>query len=237
MPAPTTTQPYDSFMVHPRRCKSVPRNRRPPRMLPHRCSTTPTAVDRQVASACAYCSAAEVDCRLSQPGGDGTIPGPAQLTSATFEMRRCGRATWRRKHSPQTFMRCVRADIGRMASALDPAEACVGAHHLSRRLKALGHDARLMPAKYVRPYAKGQKNDFNDAEAIAEAALRPNMRVVPEEDPGVQLDLQALHRVRSRSAPAGRPRSTRSGRSCWSTASRSVLAPRPHFERHLPPDH
>ena len=44
-------------------------------------------------------------------------------------------------------------------------EACVGAHHLSRRLKTLGHDARLMPAKYVRPYSKGQ-NDFRDAEAI-----------------------------------------------------------------------
>ena len=51
-------------------------------------------------------------------------------------------------------------------------EACVGAHHLSRRLKALGHDARLMPAKYVRPYSKGQKNDFRDAEAIAEAVAK-----------------------------------------------------------------
>jgi transposase len=46
-------------------------------------------------------------------------------------------------------------------------EACVGAHHLSRTLKALGHDARLMPAKYVRPYSKGQKNDYRDAETIA----------------------------------------------------------------------
>jgi transposase len=54
-------------------------------------------------------------------------------------------------------------------------EACVGAHHLARKLKSLGHDARLMPAKYVRPYAKGQKNDFNDAEAIAEALQRPTM--------------------------------------------------------------
>jgi len=44
-------------------------------------------------------------------------------------------------------------------------EACVGAHHLSRRLRMLGHDAKLMPAKYVRPYSKGQKNDFRDAEA------------------------------------------------------------------------
>ena len=48
-------------------------------------------------------------------------------------------------------------------------EACVGAHHLGRQLSALGHDTRLMPARYVRPYSKGQKNDFRDAEAIAEA--------------------------------------------------------------------
>src|SRR6266702_3379151 len=57
-------------------------------------------------------------------------------------------------------------------------EACVGAHHLARKLTALGHDTRLMPAKYVRPYAKGQKNDFNDAEAIAEAVQRPTMKFV-----------------------------------------------------------
>jgi transposase len=76
-------------------------------------------------------------------------------------------------------------------------EACVGAHHLSRRLKALGHDPRLMPAKYVRPYSKGQKNDFRDAEAIAEAVQRPTMRFVPTKSVE-QLDLQALHRVRER---------------------------------------
>ena len=46
----------------------------------------------------------------------------------------------------------------------------MGAHHLSRRLQRLRHDARLMPARYVRPYSEGQKNDFRDAEAIAEAA-------------------------------------------------------------------
>ena len=57
-------------------------------------------------------------------------------------------------------------------------EACVGAHHLSRKLQALGHDARLMPAKYVRAYNKGQKNDFRDAEAIAEAVQRPTMKFV-----------------------------------------------------------
>src|SRR5271169_5941954 len=76
-------------------------------------------------------------------------------------------------------------------------EACVGAHHLSRRLKALGHDARLMPARYVRPYSKGQKNDFRDAEAIAEAVQRPTMKFVATKTAD-QLDLQALHRVRER---------------------------------------
>src|SRR6188768_2829794 len=76
-------------------------------------------------------------------------------------------------------------------------EACVGAHHLSRKLASLGHDARLMPAKYVRPYSKGQKNDFNDAEAIAEAVQRPTMKFVASKT-AEQLDLQALHRVRER---------------------------------------
>src|SRR5260370_27603671 len=76
-------------------------------------------------------------------------------------------------------------------------EACVRAHHLSRTLKALGHDARLMPAKYVRPYSKGQKNDYRDAEAIAEAGQRPTTKVVATKTPD-RLDLQALHRVRER---------------------------------------
>src|SRR5260370_36667307 len=57
-------------------------------------------------------------------------------------------------------------------------EACVGAHLLSRKLASLGHDARLMPAKYVRPYSKGQKNDFNHPEASAEAVQRPTMKFV-----------------------------------------------------------
>jgi transposase len=76
-------------------------------------------------------------------------------------------------------------------------EACTGAHHLSRKLQALGHDARLMPAKYVRPYSKGEKNDYRDAEAIAEAVQRPTMKFVATKTAD-QLDLQALHRVRER---------------------------------------
>jgi len=91
----------------------------------------------------------------------------------------------------------VEARLANMSPCLIGMEACVGAHHLSRKLKALGHDARLMPAKYVRPYSKGQKNDFRDAEAIAEAVQRPTMKFVATKIAD-QLDLQALHRVRER---------------------------------------
>ncbi len=76
-------------------------------------------------------------------------------------------------------------------------EACLSAHFVSRTLRGLGFEPRIIPAIYVRPFIKGQKNDYNDAEAIAEAALRPILGAVPEKSQD-QLDLQALHRVRSR---------------------------------------
>src|SRR5450631_1974704 len=91
----------------------------------------------------------------------------------------------------------VEARFANMPPCLIGMEACVGAHHLSGKLKALGHDARMMPAKYVRPYSKGQKNDFRDAEAIAEAVQRPTMKFVATKTAD-QLDLQALHRGRER---------------------------------------
>jgi transposase len=117
----------------------------------------------------------------------------------------------------------LEARLANVPPCLIGMEACVGAHHLSRKLQMLGHDARLMPAKYVRPYSKGQKNDFRDAEAIAEAVQRPTMKFVATRTAD-QLDLQALHRVRerawSRSAPAS---SIKSARSCWSIAVRQGL--------------
>ena len=76
-------------------------------------------------------------------------------------------------------------------------EACLSAHFVSRTLRKMGFEPRIIPAIYVKPFNKGQKNDYNDAEAIAEAALRPNLKVVSEKTQD-QLDLQALHRVRSR---------------------------------------
>jgi transposase len=91
----------------------------------------------------------------------------------------------------------VETRLANLPPCLIGMEACVGAHHLSRKLASLGHDARLMPAKYVRPYSRGQKNDFRDAEAIAEAVQRPTMKFVATKT-AEQLDLQALHRVRER---------------------------------------
>jgi len=76
-------------------------------------------------------------------------------------------------------------------------EACMSAHFVSRALRKLGFEPRIIPAKYTKPFNKGQKNDFNDAEAIAEAALRPRLKLVQEKTQD-QLDLQALHRVRFR---------------------------------------
>jgi transposase len=76
-------------------------------------------------------------------------------------------------------------------------EACCGAHHLGRLLAAQGHTVKLMSPEYIRPYVKAQKNDDRDAEAIAKAATRPTMRFV-ELKSQEQLDIQSLHRVRSR---------------------------------------
>jgi transposase len=74
-------------------------------------------------------------------------------------------------------------------------EACCGSHFLGRALRGQGHDVRLMPAQYVKPYVKTNKNDYIDAEAIAEAVGRPKMRFVPIKSDD-QLNMQSLHRVR-----------------------------------------
>ena len=74
-------------------------------------------------------------------------------------------------------------------------EACASAHHWSRELQSLGHEVRLMPPAYVKPYVKRQKNDMADAEAICEAVTRPTMRFV-ETKTCEQQSILMLHRVR-----------------------------------------
>jgi transposase len=82
-------------------------------------------------------------------------------------------------------------------SSLVGMEACPGSNYLGRRIQELGHTVRLIPAQYVKPYVKTNKNDYLDAEAIAEAVTRPTMRFVPIKSVE-QLDLQTMHRIRDR---------------------------------------
>ena len=74
-------------------------------------------------------------------------------------------------------------------------EACATSHYWARELVALGHDVKLMPAQYVKPYVKRGKNDAADAEAICEAVTRPTMRFVGIKSPEQQSAMM-LHRVR-----------------------------------------
>ena len=76
-------------------------------------------------------------------------------------------------------------------------EACPGAHFWAHPLTALGHQVKLIPAQYVKRFVQGNKNDYNDALATAEAVVRPNMRFVTPKTTGQQ-DVQALHRLGER---------------------------------------
>jgi len=104
-----------------------------------------------------------------------------------------GSVVMRRRCSRPELLRAL-ANIPTCVVAM---EACCGAHHLARLLVAQGHDVRLIPPQYVKPFVKSHKNDLVDAEAIGEAVQRPTMRLVPLKTME-QLDLQAIHRVRAR---------------------------------------
>lgn len=76
-------------------------------------------------------------------------------------------------------------------------EACGGAHDWARRFKKMGHEVKLISPQFVKPFVKTNKNDARDAEAIAEAVVRPNMRFVSVKEP-LQQEMKSLHRVRER---------------------------------------
>jgi len=83
----------------------------------------------------------------------------------------------------------------RLPPCLVGMEACATSHYWAREITALGHEVRMMPARYVKPYVKRNKNDMADAEAICEAVTRPSMRFVPIKTPAQQSILM-LHRTR-----------------------------------------
>lgn len=89
----------------------------------------------------------------------------------------------------------VLAFFARASPSLVGMEACPGSQWLARKLQAMGHTVRIVPAQFVKPFVKSQKNDTIDAEAIAEAVTRPTMRFTQVRTTE-QIDLQALHRIR-----------------------------------------
>ena len=91
----------------------------------------------------------------------------------------------------------IAARLTNVPQCLIGIEAGMATHYVARELIALGHDVKQVPPAYARPFRQGHKNDFRDAHAIAEAVQRPSTRCVPVKTDD-QLDLQALHRVRSR---------------------------------------
>ena len=84
-----------------------------------------------------------------------------------------------------------------LAQCIIAMEACPGSQFWGRRFENAGHIVRIIPAQFVKPYLKPNKNDFNDAEAIAEAGSRGTMRYVALQSTD-QLELQAIHRIRQR---------------------------------------
>lgn len=91
----------------------------------------------------------------------------------------------------------IAARLVNMPQCLIGIEAGMATHYVARELLALGHTVKQVPPAYAKPFRQGHKNDFRDAFAIAEAVQRPSTRCVPVKTDD-QLDLQALHRVRSR---------------------------------------
>jgi transposase len=97
------------------------------------------------------------------------------------------RAKFRRETVLVFFERASRSVVGM--------EACPGSQWFARKLQAMGHTVRIIPAQFVKPYVKSNKNDTIDAAAIAEAVTRPTMRFVAVKTTE-RVDLQALHRIR-----------------------------------------
>ena len=104
---------------------------------------------------------------------------------------KAGRAVFRKKATRLQMMRF----LGNLPACTVVMEACAGSHFVARQLRAFGHEAKLISPQFVRPFVKGNKNDFVDAEAICEAASRPSMRfVTPKTE--AQQTLSVLHRMR-----------------------------------------
>src|SRR3954471_12847174 len=124
------------------------------------------------------------------------------------------KATFRRDTLLQFFERAGPALVGM--------EACSGSQWLARKIAAMGHTVRIIPAQFVKPYVKSNKSDIIDAAAIAEAVTRPTMRFVEIRSPE-HIDLQALHRVRDELSPKVGDGGNRKGGISWGCLTPPLL--------------
>ena len=108
--------------------------------------------------------------------------GLAKLVFQVHGAARDGIVLFRKKLTRPQFVRFMTS----LPACIVAMEACGTAHYWGREMERLGHDVRLIPPRYVKPFVKRQKNDIADAEAIGEAAMRPTMRTVPVKSPGQQ---------------------------------------------------
>lgn len=104
-----------------------------------------------------------------------------------------GNYTWRKQQRRSRLL----SSLAKIEPCEVVLEACGSSHHWARSIRELGHKVRLIAPQHVKPYRRGQKNDYRDAEAIVAASLSPGMRFVGVKSV-VQQAEQALHRVRSR---------------------------------------
>src|ERR1700733_12706694 len=124
-----------------------------------------------------------------EAGHDDWI-GYREVCFSGARRRRGGHVVLRQKLSRSRVMEF----FAKLPKCLVGIEACASSHYWARELITQGHEAKLMPAQYVKPYVKRGKNDAADAEAICEAVTRPTMRFVPVKTPEQQ-SVMMLHRV------------------------------------------
>lgn len=105
-----------------------------------------------------------------------------------------GKTVWKRRLSRDKWLSVLFETV--KPGATIGMEACTGAHHWSRLLLSAGYEVKIIPPQFVKPFVKSNKNDANDAQAICEAMMRPNMYPVPVKTIEQQ-DIQAIHRVRN----------------------------------------
>lgn len=136
------------------------------------------------------------------------------LGKHTFHLHgqdKSGREVFRKKCSRAQMMQF----FGNVPSCVVVMEACAGSHYVARQLAAMGHTAKLISPQFVKPFVKGNKNDFVDAEAICEAASRPSMRFVTPKTESQQT-LSVLHRMRESWGMTAPKRLIRCTVFCWS---------------------